>query len=166
MLLISSAKTQHLGLQLLPFRRPPPTPPSRHQFHLHVFGEIHSRPLVLRFHSRHRKKPPLLFHTSRPALGLSQSPAEWESAASALFKHSSYPSTSSSSSSTTVRCRPWLPVRSSPFRPVSGHCVPAYSQYLQIIFSLITFISAVGICFSVFSLYNSKLTAHKVEKAL
>ena len=47
-------------------------------------------------------------------------------------------STSSSSSSTTVRCRTWLPIRSSPFRSVSGHCVPAYSQYLQIIFKIIS----------------------------
>jgi hypothetical protein len=122
-----------------------------------------SRLLVLRFDSGHRKEPPLLFHTTRPALGLSQSPAEWESAASSSFKHSSYPSTSSSStfssSSTTVRCRPWLPVWSSPFRPVSGPCVPAYSQYLQIIFSRIPSISAVGIYFSVFSLIPFKINS-------
>jgi len=51
---------------------------------------------------------------------------------------SSSSSTSSSSSSATVRCRTWLPIRSSPFRPVSGHCVPAYFQYLQIIFKIIS----------------------------
>jgi hypothetical protein len=44
--------------------------------------------------------------------------------------------------------------------------VPAYSQYLQIIFSLIPSISAVSICFSFFSLHLSNLTRHKVEKAL
>jgi hypothetical protein len=124
-----------------------------------------SRLLVLRFESGHRKEPPLLFHTSRPALGLSH-----------LLQNGNQRLVHRSNIRLTLQHPPqalqsvaedlgfqFIPL---PFRPVSGHCVPAYSQYLQINFSLIPSTSAVGIWFSVFSLYHSKLTAHKVEKVL
>ena len=136
-LLISSAQTKQSGLQFLPFLQPRPTSPSRHQFHLIVFGEIPFRLLVLRFDSGQRKETPVLFHTSRPALALTQPSDEREPAASSSFKHSSYPSTHPPpppQALQSVAVDLGLQVGPPPFPPVSGHCASLFlvsSDHLQ-----------------------------------